>query len=145
MYLDHDRQIVWHGLPPHIQTFVQHKVVGLLSRIGHDLCKTVDRTAFPMIRLSVSQTPIGRTPGLLSSGTRRHANKAKVLLGSRNSVEILQAREARALQRFLDDFWKLVQRRFQAEASSPDGPAEPVDLSAIFLMRSPSITSKMMA
>ena len=42
--------------------------------------------ALAMIRLAVSPTPIGQTPGFLSSATRREARRGARLAGSTNSV-----------------------------------------------------------
>jgi hypothetical protein len=56
----------------------------------------VAKIDFPMIRLAVSPTPIGLTPGCLSRATRRHATKAERLFGSIKVQQILLAVEARA-------------------------------------------------
>ena len=97
--------------------------------------------ALPMIRLAVSHTPIGRTPGFLSSGMRRHAISACRGVGSTYSVQRRRVAAARALQRDVDAPWKALQMRRQPLASIPDGPADPSVRSAAWRMESPLIFS----
>ena len=59
--------------------------------------------AFPTaMRRTVSQMPIGRTPGFLSRGTSRHAMKGARAAGSTYGVAIRQANCATELQRSRD-------------------------------------------
>ena len=91
---------------------------------------TTASVTFPTIRLRTSPTPIGRTPGCLSSAISLQAVNALRLFGSTSSVLIRLASRAIAVHRSDDLPLKAVHIRCHAAASSPDGPALPVHLSA---------------
>ena len=95
--------------------------------------------AFPMIRRTVSPTPIGLTPGHLSKAMSRQATKADSPLGSTKQEQIRLAVEARESHRSADAVLNDVHMRFQAAASSPEGPAEPSVLRAVLRISCPSI------
>ena len=59
----------------------------------------IDSIALPMIRLSVSATPIGRTPGFLFSAMSLHAVRLSIALGSTYSVHRRLVIAATASQR----------------------------------------------
>ena len=97
--------------------------------------------AFPMVLLAVSPTPMGRTPGLLSSVIRRHAVRGAIPCGSTYVVHILFATRARLLQRSAEGHWKDVHSRFHPTASRPGGPAEPFVRMAALRMAIPLMDS----
>ena len=90
----------------------------------------MERIAFPMMRLETSQMPMGRTPGFLSKGIRRHAARADIVEGSITSVHKRRPRSARASQRLFEWDLNAVQRRLQLSAFIPHGPAAPFVRSA---------------
>ena len=92
------------------------------------------RMAFDTILLVVSQIPIGLIPGHLSSAINLHAKKGERESGSTNEVQSLRASIAREWQSSWEAEWKEVHRRLQLWASRPDGPAEPLVLSAADLI-----------
>ena len=94
------------------------------------------------MRRMVSQIPIGRTPGLLLSGTKRQAMKAVRLEGSTKEVQIRLVIATRAMQSSFDAPWNAVQMRCHPAASIPEGPAQPCTLREVERMRSPVIASK---
>ena len=104
----------------------------------------VVRIALLMIRRAVSPIPMGLTPGHLSSAIRRQAVKAVSPLGSTCDEQIRLATEAMASQRSAEKEEKEEQRRFQAAASRPEGPAAPSVLRAVLRIVCPSIFSNMM-
>ena len=95
--------------------------------------------ALPMIRLAVSPTPMGLTPGHLSRAMSRQATKADSPPGSTKHEQIRLAVEARESHRSTDADLNDVHMRFQAAASSPEGPAEPFVLKAVLRISCPSI------
>ena len=105
---------------------------------------TVVAMALPMILLTVSPMPMGRTPGHLSKAMSRHATKADRPLGSTRFVLSHLATAARLSHSPVEADLKEVQRRFHDAASKPDGPAVPSILKAVLRMSWPSILSKMM-
>ena len=104
-------------------------------------CSTLEK-ALPMIRLAVSHTPIGRTPGFLSSGMRRHAcNMQGCGINVLSAEAARPVAAARALQRDVDAPSKAVQMRRQPLPSIPDGPADLSVRSAAWRMEFPLIFS----
>ena len=97
-------------------------------------------TALPKICLSISQTPISRTPGFLSSGTKQQSYRANVPRGSTNSLGTRRQR-GKGIAEISWKPWTQC-RHFYVAASSPEGPAEPLDLRSICLMRRPSYCFK---
>ena len=97
--------------------------------------------AFPMILLAVSPTPMGHTPGLLSSAIRRHAVRGAISCGSTYVVPILFATRARLLQRSAEGHWKDVHSCFHPTESRPGGPAEPFVRMAALRMAIPLMDS----
>ena len=81
--------------------------------------------ALQMMRRTTSQTPIGRTPGHLSSAINRQATKAFRPLGSTRVVEMRLAKEASASHRSEEADLKDEHRNFHALQSRPEGPAAP--------------------
>ena len=103
----------------------------------------IDRIAFPMMRLRVTATPIGRTPEFLFSVMSRHAIKLSTETGSTYSVHGCLVAAAMASQSLSECRLQDVQRRFHSRASSPEGPDEPLAFNAeaqIRLALIPSIT-----
>ena len=100
------------------------------------------RTALPTNRRTVSQIPMGRTPGFLCSGISRQAMKAARPEGSMKLEQMRRVKAARELQRSLEAPWNAVHIRRHPAASMPEGPAEPCTLRAVERIRSPSILSK---
>ena len=78
-----------------------------------------------MMHRSVSPMPIGRTPGFLSSGTRRLLRRADRPRGSTCSVARRRAIPATAQHRSLDAALNETSIRHQMYESAIDGPAEP--------------------
>ena len=99
------------------------------------------KMAFAMIRLAVSPIPIGRTPGHLLRAISRRDNRGAVAMGSTMSVHRRLAETAREWHRLLDAALKEVHSLLQQAAFSPEGPAEPVVLRAVDLIRDASIWS----
>ena len=95
--------------------------------------------ALPTIRRDISPTPIGLTPGRLSRAMSRQATKADSPLGSTKEEQIRLVVEARESHRSADADWNDVHMRFQAAASSPEGPAAPSVLRALLRISCPSI------
>ena len=95
------------------------------------------------MRLATSATPISRTPGHFSNAISLQAVKTDRPSGATNSVHRRRATSARALQRTDEVVLKAVQMCLQTEASSPDGPAEPLYLKTALLMKRPVMSSKM--
>ena len=71
------------------------------------------RTAFAMMRLAVSQIPMGLIPRFLLMAMRRHAKSREILLGSTKEVQIHTATLEREWQRSLDASLKEVQSLLQ--------------------------------
>ena len=84
------------------------------------------RTALAMMRRAVSPMPIGLTPGFLSSAMRRQASRGEIH-GSRKVEQRRLAVRAKEWQRALEAVLKDVHSLLQVYASSPDGPAAPLD------------------
>ena len=74
------------------------------------------------IRLMISPTPIGLTPGFLSRGINIQALYGRETSSFTFSVAILQANDARVRQRLYDDCLKIESHLRQSSASTPDGP-----------------------
>ena len=91
-----------------------------------------ETTTLPTIRLRISPTPIGRSPGCLSKGTSQHARKASKEDASSFSKHSFLVKDAIALQR--SD--KLSPKQFDANilrqpsAFSPYGSEPPLVLIA---------------
>ena len=83
------------------------------------------KMAFAMILHGTSPTPIGLTPGHLSSGIRRHATKALSPLGLTLVVAMRRPTLASVVHRLLEADLKEEQSLLHAYASSPEGPAAP--------------------
>ena len=94
------------------------------------------RMALPMIPRSVSQIPIGRTPGFLESGIKRQAMKGRMMVGSMTLVHSRLVAAARASQSCLEAPWNIV-RNLRQLASNPEGPAAPWQCKAAWWMVSP--------
>ena len=93
----------------------------------------LDETAtFQAIRLRISPTHIGRSPGFLSKGISRHARKASKMDASRFSEHNFLVKDAITLQRS----YELSPKQFDANilrqplASTPNGPEPPLVLIA---------------
>ena len=84
-----------------------------------------------MIRLGTSPTPIGLTPGRLSSGTSRQETKAEILVGSTSEVYRWRPTAANAEQRSQEADQNDEHSRLHVNASTPDGPADPCICMAI--------------
>ena len=95
----------------------------------------------PIIRLAVSPTPIGLTPGHLSRAMRRQATRAETPLGSTCWEQSFLAVAASASQSFVE---KDEHSLFHAAASMHEGPAAPSVLRAILRISCPSIFSNIM-
>ena len=78
------------------------------------------------MRRAVSPMPIGLTPGFLSSAMRRQASRGEIH-GSRKVEQRRLAVRAKEWQRALEAVLKDVHSLLQVYASSPDGPAAPLD------------------
>ena len=100
------------------------------------------RMALPMILRSVSQIPIGRTPGFLESGIKRQAMKGRMMVGSMKLVHSRLVAAARASQSCLEAPWNIVHNLRQQLASNPEGPAAPWQCKAAWRMVSPVSLSK---
>ena len=100
--------------------------------------------ALPIIRLAVSPTPIGLTPGHLSRAIRRQATRAETPLGSTCWEQSFLAVAASASQSSVEAVLKDEHSLFQVAASMPEGPAAPSVLRAILRISCPSIFSNRM-
>ena len=100
---------------------------------------------FPIIRHTVSPTPIGRTPGHSSRAISRQATREDMLLGSTYSEHNLLAVLATESQGSADADLKDVHIHFHAVTSRPEGPAAPSIFSTVLRIICPSIASKMTA
>ena len=98
----------------------------------------------PIIRLAVSPTPIGLTPGYLSRAMRRQATRAETQLGSTCWEQSFLAVVASASQSSLEAVLKDEHSLFQVAAFMPEGPAAPSILKAILRVSCPSIFSNRM-
>ena len=96
------------------------------------LLRVNETTTFPAIRLRISPTPIGRSPGFLFKGISRHARKASKENAASFSKNSFLVSNTIALQRSaelsLKQFDANIQR--QPSASSPNGPEPPLVLIA---------------
>ena len=104
---------------------------------------SVHEIAFPHILLKVSPTPIGLTPGFLSSGIRRHATSGSMSDGSKEQVARFLVRVAICSLGSLASFEFRLEQRIERRVSEliPAGPADPVVSNAALLIRSSSISS----
>ena len=101
--------------------------------------QVTDKMALVMIRRAVSQTPIGRTPGFLSSATRREARNDASPSGSTTEDAKRFAIRASEWQRSSDSFLNDVHMVLHILASVPEGPADPEVRRAVALIREASI------
>ena len=69
----------------------------------------VNRTAFAIIHLGVSHTPIGLTPGHLSRAIRRYTSRGEIPLGLKKVVHSRLAIAAKAWHKSLEADLKEVQ------------------------------------
>lgn len=99
---------------------------------------------FAMIRRGTLPTPIGLTPGHLSSGIRRQATKALSPSGLTAVVAIRRPTPASAAHRLFEADLKEEQSLLHACASNPEGPAAPWVCKAADLTLSASRPSKIM-
>ena len=99
------------------------------------------KMALAMIRFAVSTMPIGHTPGHLLRAISRHDNRGAVAMRSTMSVHRRLAETTREWHRLIDAALKEVHSLLEQAASSPEGPAEPVVLRAVDLIRGASIWS----
>ena len=97
--------------------------------------RVMERTAFAMMRLTVSQIPMGRIPGFLSNATRRQARRGESPLGSTYTEHNFLANKDKEWQRSSEDLLKAVHSLLQQWASVPEGPPAPVVWSAASRMR----------
>ena len=83
-------------------------------------------TTFHAILRKISPTPMGRKPGFLSSGIKRHVRNTS------REVECLLV--LKVLHKSVELFPKLVDvnKCFQPSLSIPEGPAPPWVLAAVF-------------
>ena len=102
------------------------------------------KMAFAMILRETSPTPIGLTPGHLSSGIRRHTTKALSPSGLTPVVAMRRPTLASAVHRLLEADLKEEQSLLHAYASSPEVPAVPWVCRAACHMASASRPSNMM-
>jgi len=87
----------------------------------------MNNMALEMIRRLVSPTPMGRTPGFLSSViTRQQARRGKVYRDLHRTQQSAKLqKQLSELHRSAEADWKEVHKRCQPAASMPEGPAAP--------------------
>ena len=125
-----------HSCPAHSCMYPVARCISSLS---------IPRTAFPIILLTTSPTPIGRTPGFLSRAISLQAVKEDRPSGSTYLAQILLAIIVMLLQRSDESLEKDVHIVRHPEASMPDGLAEPCFHKTVSLMVLPSRLSKIFA
>lgn len=133
----HCRRCLWVcEWQPHSQLYGTHRAVG--HRCMPILVHWT--TALPISLLRHLPTLMGQTPGHLSRAIKR--TRASSPAGSTNSMHSLLHRSAIALHRSFEARLNNKQSLFQPQASSPDGPTDPLICWMVCQITSAEIAAK---